>query len=261
MESISAISSQTLSSQSTTVPPTKSKPLATIASTPSSTAQPVASLEPENPWLNIQSSSSSKIARKKNEIIVGKSSGPAEKSNNRLRKHQEKHGNEREKAKHDAVVEISMNTILNLQPEESEQVDLPSVSEVKGKAKVVTQTEADSDEDSGENSEVEDQERRLTEKKRKGKGKAKDQGVAKPFVQRDLVSLAFAGDKVVQVCFPPICFIEICVFYSFVCRTSKRLNNGRSSKMCRRKWIQPYLDGCAPFSTFNALSASSIELF
>jgi len=48
------------------------------------------------------------------------------------------------------------------------------------------------------NSEVEEQERKLTEKKRKGKGKAKDQGAVKPFAQRDLVSLAFAGDKVVQ---------------------------------------------------------------
>ena len=147
---------------------------------------------------------------------MGKSSGLAEKSNNRLRKHQEKHESEREKAKDDAIVEISMNTILNLRPEESEQANLPPVSKAMGKAKVATQTEVDSDEDSGVNSEVEEQERRLTEKKKKGKGKAKGQSIVKPFAQRDLVSLAFAGDKVVQVCFPPIHSIETRAIYPLI---------------------------------------------
>ena len=210
-ESVSAISSHTLSSQSTVVPPTKSKPPTTIAFTLSNAALPAASLEPENPWLNIQPSFSSKTTRKKNEIIVGKSSGLPEKIKNRLRKHQEKHESEREKAKDDAVVEISMNSVLNLRPGESRQLDLPPVSKTKGKAKVASQADVDSDEDSDVNSEVEEQEQRLAEKKRKAKG----QGPVKPFAQRDLVSLAFAGDKVVQVCLPPKCCTETGAVYSF----------------------------------------------
>ena len=197
------------------VPPTKSKPPTTIASALSNAALPAASLEPENPWLNIQPSFSSKTTRKKNEIIVGKSSGLPEKAKNRLRKHQEKHESEREKAKDDAVVEISMNSVLNLRPGESRQLDLPPVSKTKGKAKVAAQADVDSDEDSELNSEVEEQEQRLAEKTRKAKGKAKGQGAVKPFAQRDLVSLAFAGDKVVQVYLPPKCCAETGAVYSF----------------------------------------------
>jgi len=143
---------------------------------------------------------------------VGKSSGLAEKSKNRLRKHQEKHTSEKEKSRDDAVVEISVNTILNLRPDEPEQANLPPVSGVE----VTIQADADSDEDSGANSEVEEQERRLTEKKREGKGKAKDQGGVKPFAQRDLVSLAFAGDKVVQVCLPPKLCTKTGALYPFI---------------------------------------------
>ena len=143
---------------------------------------------------------------------MGKSSGLAEKSKNRLRKHQEKHTSEKEKARDDAVVEISVKTILNLRPGEPEQVNPLPVSGVE----VAAQADADSDEDSDANSEVEEQEQRLAEKKRKGKGKSQDQGGVKPFAQRDLVSLAFAGDKVVQVCFPPICRIKIGALYPFI---------------------------------------------
>lgn len=256
-ESISAVSSHTLSSQSTAVPPTTLKPLITTAPTSSSAVLPLTSSEPGNPWLNIQPNSSSKIARKKNEIIVGKSSGLAEKSKNRLRKHQEKHENEREKTRDDAAVEISMSDVLNLRRGESGQTDPPPVSKANGEAKVATRADVDSDEGSGVNSEVEEQEQRLS-KKRKGKGKAKVQGAVKPFAQRDLVSLAFAGDKVVQVRFPPKCCTKISPLYSFVApRIFKRLNNGRSSKMHRRNWTRPYLDGCAPFSSFTGLSTSS----
>ena len=143
---------------------------------------------------------------------MGKSSGLVEKSKNRLRKQQEKHTSEKEKAKDDAVVEISVNTILNLRSEEPEQANPPPVSGVE----IAAQADADSDPDSGANSEVEEQERRLTEKKKRGKGKTKDQGGVKPFAQRDLVSLAFAGDKVVQVRFPPKCCIETGALYTFI---------------------------------------------
>lgn len=191
---MSVISSHTLSSQSTAVAPTHPKPL--TAATSSSITLPVAPSESVNPWLTIHPDSSSKIARKKNEVVVGRSSGLAEKSKHRLRKHQEKHESEREKARDDAVVEISIDNVLNLRPGDTGKAEVPPLSKAKG---FFTQANDDSGEDSDINSEVEEQERMLAEKKRKGKGKATDQGAVKPFAQRDLVSLAFAGDKVVQV--------------------------------------------------------------
>ena len=178
---------------------------------------------------------------------MGKSSGSAEKSKNRLRKHQEKHESEREKMRDDAVVEVSMNSVLDLRPEDEEREELPPVDKGKGKAGVEVPVNGDLGEDSGENSEVEEQERRFAEKKRKGKGKVKDQGAVKPFAQRDLVSLAFAGDKVVQVCFVPRYFTQIVIPHFFVHRTSKKPNTERFSKMHQRKWTQHYLDGCALF--------------
>ena len=141
---------------------------------------------------------------------MGKSSRLAEKSKNKFRKHQE---SEREKAGDDAVVEISMNDVLNLRPEDAEQAGPPSVSKAKGKAGAVVQACSNSDEGSDINSEVEEQERRITEKKKKRKGKGKDQGTVMPFSQRDLVSLAFAGDKVVQVCFFPEFLVKTGYFY------------------------------------------------
>ena len=143
---------------------------------------------------------------------MGKSSGLAEKSKNRLRKHQEEHTSEREKAKDDATVEISVNTVLDLRPGESERANPPPISGVE----VSALADANSDEDSDANSEVEEQERRLTEKKKKGKGKAKGQGAVRPFAQRDLVSLAFAGDKVVQVRSSPMCCVEVDASFQIV---------------------------------------------
>ena len=134
---------------------------------------------------------------------MNKSSASAEKSKNRLRKHQEKRVGEREKAREDGLVEISVNSVLDLGQGEPERTGHLPISNANGKVEVAALAGADSDEDSSANSEVEEQEQRLIEKKRKGKGKAKDQGGVKPFSQRDLVSLAFAGDKVVRVRFPP----------------------------------------------------------
>ena len=172
--------------------------------------------EPENPWLAIQSCSSSKIARKKNEVVVGKSSGLAEKSKNRFRKHQEKHESIREKTRDDAVVEISVHNVLNLRPEDENQSEVPPpVYKRDGKAEADALVNGDG-EDLSSNSEVEEQEQRFAVRKRKGKGKAKDQSAVKPFAQRDLVSLAFAGDKVVQVCSLPARFTKIVTLHAFL---------------------------------------------
>lgn len=140
---------------------------------------------------------------------MSKSSASVEKSKNRLRKHQGKREGEREKAREDGLVEISMSNVLDLGQGDPERAGHPPVPKVNGRVEVAAQAGADSDEDSGANSEVEEQEQRLIEKKRNGKSKAKDQGGVKPFSQRDLVSLAFAGDKVVQVRFPPKWSTEI----------------------------------------------------
>lgn len=253
-ESTSAISSHTLSSQSTTVPNIQPKSPTIITSTASAATPQVTLSGPENPWLVIQSSSS-KIAKKKNEIVVGKSSGPAQKSKNRLRKHQGKHESEREKARDEAVVEISLNGVLNLRSEDEGQEDPTPAYKGKDRAEVETLVNGDPGEGSDVNSEVEEQERRLAEKRGKRGGKARDQGAVKPFAQRDLVSLAFAGDKVVQVCpFPKYSLKAITLHPYFVYRTSKRLNKGRYLRMHPSKWTQPCLDGCAPLPAFLELS-------
>lgn len=189
---------------------------------------------------------------------MGKSSGLAEKSKNRLRKHQGKHENEREKARDNAIVEISMDAILNLRPEESEQTTPPPVPDSKGRAEAVAQADADSDQDSGVNSEVEEQERRLTEKKRKSKGKAKDQGPIRPFAQRDLVSLAFAGDKVVQVCFPFTRCVEVGVSYSFILMQDFQEVKQRETLEDAPKEVDTTLPGWVrSLSIITALSAPS----
>lgn len=108
--------------------------------------------------------------------MVGKTSATAEKSKNRLRKRQQNLDVEKEKAKEDAVVDISMSEVMNL--------DTPPIRKLPVK---------ETDDDSDANSELEDQEVSLASKKRKTKGQIK------AFQQRDLVALAFAGDKVVQV--------------------------------------------------------------
>ena len=131
--------------------------------------------------------------------MVGKYSGLAEKSKNRLRRHQEKHESMREKARDDAAVETSMSRVLDLRPDDEDQEDPPFTHKEKGRGGAVASVNGGSDEDSDLNSEVEEQEQMFSEKKRKGKGKPRVQSAVKPFAQRDLVSLAFAGDKVVQV--------------------------------------------------------------
>ena len=98
----------------------------------------------------------------------------------------------REKARDDAVVEISLDEVLKL-PGEKDAGKKAKSAKAKGKAKAQANgQQVDSAfENSDEDSEVEAQERQLATK-----GKAK--GV-KAFEQRDLVALAFAGDNVVQV--------------------------------------------------------------
>ncbi|KAK0223862.1 Utp14-domain-containing protein [Armillaria fumosa] len=143
--------------------------LASPVSVPASAApvEPSRDAEESNPWLSV-GSSSSKVSRKKNEVVVDKNSNLTEKSKNKLKKKAKKTEKEKAMAQDDAVVEISVENVLTL-----------------GKV-------ADDDgDDSDCNSEVEAQEKMLeTKTKKKGKNVA--------FEQRDLVKMAFAGDNVVQ---------------------------------------------------------------
>ncbi|KAK0498773.1 Utp14-domain-containing protein [Armillaria luteobubalina] len=139
------------------------------APVPASAVPAVSSRDEEesNPWLSV-GSSSSKVSRKKNEVVVDKNSNLTDKFKNKLKKKAKKTEKETAMAQDDAVVEISVENVLTL-----------------GKV-------ADGDgDDSDCNSEVDAQEKMLeTKTKKKGKNVA--------FEQRDLVKMAFAGDNVVQ---------------------------------------------------------------
>ena len=172
-----------------------------------------------NPWLQIGESSSSKQTKKRNEVIVGKNSSMARKSESALKKRVGKTSEEKEKARDDAEVEISTMEVLKIpraSPStlKSAESAKETKKDVKGKSKEKKQAaglsnnnkkqstngkdvaqipHGDSgDDDSDSNSEIEEQERTLTQ----GKGKGKGPGA---FEQRDLVARAFAGDNVVQV--------------------------------------------------------------
>ncbi|KAK0451758.1 Utp14-domain-containing protein [Armillaria borealis] len=146
----------------------ESPELTSPAPVPASAAtfEPSRDTEESNPWLSV-GSSSSKVSRKKNEVVVDKNSNLTEKSKNKLKKKAKKTEKEKAMAQDDAVVEISVENVLTL-------------------GKVADDDGGDSD----GNSEVEAQEKMLETKNKKGKHVA--------FEQRDLVKMAFAGDNVVQ---------------------------------------------------------------
>lgn len=123
-------------------------------------------------------------APKKNAIVVGKDSDALDKAKHNLKKQVGKGGKEREKAKDDAIVEISTNNNLLLPPIATGSSTLKtSTAKLDGCAS----------EDGFVDSEVESQEMALLKRKKGSNG-------LKAFEQKDLVALAFAGDNVVQVC-------------------------------------------------------------
>ncbi|KAI5118044.1 hypothetical protein M0805_005893 [Coniferiporia weirii] len=155
-----------------------------------------------NPWLALPeyTSSSSKVAKRKNELVVGKNVTRAQKSEGALQKQMKKGADERERETDDAVVEISPEDVLVLDSSEraadstavvigaingdSKKKTKEKKKSKKGKGKGARAEDGD---DSGVNSEVEEQEAALT------KGKK-----VKAFEQRELVARAFAGDNVVR---------------------------------------------------------------
>jgi len=137
-----------------------------------------------NPWLTRNVRTTAK-APKKNSIVVGKDSDALDKAKHKLKKQVGKGGKEREKAKDDAIVEISTHNNLLLPPTATEPSTLKtSTAKLDGCA---------SEEDGFVDSEIESQEITLLKGKRGSNS-------LKAFEQKDLVALAFAGDNVVQVC-------------------------------------------------------------
>ena len=149
-----------------------------------------------NPWLTRTSETSIKLMKKTNTVVVQKDSKALDKSKNKLKKQARKGEEEREKAKDNQVVEISLNKVLTLPSGPSSSSPREPVQKSSQQAVVVQVDEDGSD----SNSEVEAQETALTLK-----GRKKTDGI-KAFEQRDLVALAFAGDNVIQVrsCFLPV---------------------------------------------------------
>jgi U3 small nucleolar RNA-associated protein 14 len=141
------------------------------------------------------------VSKKANEVVVSKDSKAVDKSKNKLKKAAFRKGDEQEKAKDDAVVEISLDTTLasslttvlssSKAPPPTKKANLTNGT-VAGMNSTLEEDDSD---DSDANLEIEAQEKALN---LKGKGKAN--GI-KAFEQRDLVALAFAGDNVVSVCF------------------------------------------------------------
>jgi U3 small nucleolar RNA-associated protein 14 len=156
-------------------------------------------VEESNPWLI--ASSSSGPSRKRSEVLVQKGSDALTKSTNKLKKRTAKGELEQERARDDAVLEIDANMVLTVVEPVRASAVVNTEREPKGKKKakndnVTTQPSAAADVDESDgHSEVDEQERALERKRQGVKGK----GVA-AFKQRELVSLAFAGDNVVQVC-------------------------------------------------------------
>ncbi|KAL0952160.1 hypothetical protein HGRIS_008776 [Hohenbuehelia grisea] len=147
--------------------------------------------EPENPWLAPRDAST-KAPRKKNEVVVSKESAAAEKSKNRLKKQAKKLADEKEKAREDAEVDISMENVLGTATSANSQ-SKSTVNKSKSRNAVASTSEQPSTVDSDVDSEVEEQEKLLMLKPAKAKGKGPS-----AFEQRDLVALAFAGDNVVS---------------------------------------------------------------
>ncbi|KAF8338136.1 Utp14 protein-domain-containing protein [Cantharellus anzutake] len=137
----------------------------------------------QNPWLASLEPSSSKITRKRNEVVLSKDSSAEVKSIAATKKHKTKMADARAQAEEDAIVEISLDASDMIRSEappkssvgEGEKDEAqPEASSTNSMAKVDSAFQDDGEED----------------EERPSRGKA--------FEQRDLVAMAFAGDNVVE---------------------------------------------------------------
>lgn len=150
----------------------------------------------ENPWLSISDMPSSKVAKRSNEVVLGKDSSLSQKSKMTLKKQMTKAAGTQEKEVDDATLEITTQDALVLK-KESTVVQNGRNKKKKKKNNGKKEALPVDDDSSEENSELDEQEAALN-KARKG---------PKAFEQRELVARAFAGDNVVRVCIQ-ICHLE-----------------------------------------------------
>ncbi|KIK94507.1 hypothetical protein PAXRUDRAFT_443045 [Paxillus rubicundulus Ve08.2h10] len=161
---------------------TEVSPIASLSTPTPTITSPVA-----NPWLT--HSASSGPARKKNEVRVHRDADSLIKSSNKLKKQVAKRGEERERARDDAALEIDTDKVLTI----AEPSALRSSATGKGKSSKGAKVTAANGDDDEVHSELEEQERAAGAKIQADAGKG-----VQAFRQRDLVALAFAGDNVVQ---------------------------------------------------------------
>ncbi len=176
------------------------------------------SLQPrseDNPWLS-RNDKSSFTTLKKSEVAVSRDSDNVAKAKNKLQKRRRETEDEVAKARDDAVLEINPADLL--------------LATSQGSRRTRART---SDSNSDEDDEVEEQEERL---KRKGAGRKYN-----AFGQKDLVTLAFAGDNAVEVCMFRGCFW--CDFDASRPRSSRKPSVVRSRMMLHERSILPCLVG------------------
>jgi U3 small nucleolar RNA-associated protein 14 len=141
----------------------------------------------ENPWLAVGSSSSAKVSRRKNEVVISKESSAGVKSQASLKKRLRKSDVAISREADDTVVEIDLSDVMVL-PSSTTGSQLVATSKVsKGQPESDISDKAAIDvafrhsDDEGDD---------VEERTQKG---------SKVFEQRDLVALAFAGDNIVEV--------------------------------------------------------------
>ncbi|CAG8602509.1 3644_t:CDS:2 [Acaulospora colombiana] len=142
----------------------------------------------ENPWLTVNSTST-KVSRARNEVIVNKNSNAAALSKNALKKRMRKTADAMTLAKDDAVLEIDPNVTMV-----SPEVNKPRKAGRKSAEQAQTrQTDTHNVDAALVDDEITDDEREAQEaalNRRNGRLTA--------FEQRELVAQAFSGDNVVE---------------------------------------------------------------
>ena len=96
---------------------------------------PFSLAEEANPWLIEAGSSSSKVARRKNELLVGRDVTRAQKSETALQKHMKKSTASREQENEDAVIELKPDDVLVVSNTKSSGASKPEGIKKKEKKK------------------------------------------------------------------------------------------------------------------------------
>lgn len=148
------------------------------------------STEELNPWLQLGEGSSSKVSRKKNEVVVGRDVSLARKSEARMKAQLSRTADGRTQATNDATVELDDTAVLTVSHNAANGSLESRKQKKKDKKKKARATKGNFDagnDESDSDGEKEAQEEALLSG---SKGR-------RAFEQKDLVARAFAGDNVV----------------------------------------------------------------